>query len=360
MAPETDVAGLAERLADGRLRCKVCQRSCVLSPDQSGFCRVRVHRGGRIVPLTYGRVAALCWAEVERKPLFHFYPGQIMLSVGSLGCNFRCPGCQNWELAHAEMEAALPDTEFISPADLVELAARRGPLMRGPCRGALGISWTYNEPAMWFEYTREGARLAKRRDLMTNYVTNGSITADALDAIGPFLDAYRVDIKGFSAETYRRVANFPDFRGILQVAERAKRRWGMHVECVTNVVPTLNDREEEWRGIARWIAEALSPDTPWHVTRFIPHHGLKHLPATEVRVLEAAREVGLSEGLKFVYIGNVPGHPAENTYCPQCGRIVVKRAGLAHPRVLLEGNACPACGTEIPGRFAPSAKSLQP
>ncbi len=334
--------GFARTVPEGRLECLVCQRRCVLSEGQRGYCHTRENRSGQLVSLTYARVAALHWAEVERKPLFHFYPGRVMLSVGSLGCNFRCPGCQNWELAHANIDREISQTQSILPERLVELAVDRS---------ALGISWTYNEPAIWFEYTLDGARLARSAGLKTNYVTNGSLTPEALDMIGPFLDAYRVDLKGFSESTYRRMANFPNFEGILEVARRAKHHWGMHVECVTNIIPTLNDDEDELRRLAEWIAGSLGSEVPWHVTRFVPRHRLSHLRATPIEALEKTRQIGLDAGLHFVYIGNVPGHPAENTCCPACGEVVVERAAPSTPRVMLDGNACPSCGKVIPGKF---------
>lgn len=344
---EDSVAGFAEALPDGRLKCMACQRGCVLGPDELGFCRVRVNRDGRLIPLSYGRVAAMHLANVERKPLFHFYPGEVMLSVGGLGCNFRCPGCQNRDLAHADVPDRLSSFQYVPPEALVRQALRQN---------LLGISWTYNEPAIWFEYTLAGARLAKPDGLLTNYVTNGSLTREALDEIGPYLDAYRVDIKGFSETTYRRVANFAGgrgsgFRGILEVAQRAKSRWGMHVECVTNVIPGMNDSDEELRGIAQWIASALGRDTPWHVTRFVPHGDLGHLAHTPVSALERARDIGMAAGLHFVYIGNVSGHPAENTYCPECERVLIERAVFGPPEVHLDDGACPGCGYKLPGRF---------
>ncbi len=344
MAPPSgdDIRGFAQTMPNGRLRCMACQRGCELGAGELGFCRVRRNVDGRLAPLSYGRVAALHLAEVERKPLFHFYPGEVMLSVGGLGCNFRCPGCQNWDLAHADVPDALSELEYVPPRKLVEEAQRRD---------LLGVSWTYNEPAIWFEYTLDGARLARAEGLLTNYVTNGSLTREALDEIGPFLNAYRVDVKGCSAGTYGRAANFPAFQGILEVAERAKVKWGMHVECVTNVIPTINDSEAELKGIANWIAAALGPDTPWHVTRFVPHGRLSHLPRTPVPTLERARETGLEAGLRFVYIGNVFGHPAENTCCPDCGRLLIERSALGPPKVDLDGSACPACGCVLPGRF---------
>jgi pyruvate formate lyase activating enzyme len=174
--------------------------------------------------------------------------------------------------------------------------------------------------------------------------------------MGPYLDAYRVDIKGFSRDVYRRVANFPDFVGILDVAAQAKNKWKMHVECVTNIVPRVNDSPRELRGIARWIAGELGADVPWHVTRFVPYGDLGHLPSTPVATLDWARSIGMEEGLKFVYVGNVPGHPAESTYCPDCGRVLVRRTGLRLTKVLLDEGACPGCGYRLPGRFGWSRK----
>ncbi len=332
----------AEALPGNRVRCKACQRCCLLEEGRLGFCRVRKNQGGKLVPLSYGRVAAMHLANVERKPLFHFFPGEIMLSLGSLGCNFRCPGCQNRELAHAKVPDELWSVKLVPPEALVDQSLGQK---------LLGISFTYNEPAIWFEYTLDTFKLAKSRGLTTNYVTNGSLTAEALDEIGPYLDAYRVDIKGFSKETYGSVANFPSFQGVLEVAARAKTKWGMHVECVTNAIPTVNDDPNELRGIATWIADRLGRDVPWHVTRFVPHGDLGHLRPTPLATLERARATGLEEGLRFVYLGNVPGHLAENTYCPECARILVRRVGLGLPEVMLEGGACPDCGYQLPGRF---------
>jgi pyruvate formate lyase activating enzyme len=340
----TSVPGtaLAEALPGNRVRCKACQRCCLLEEGRLGFCGVRKNQGGKLVPLSYGRVAAVHLANVERKPLFHFFPGEIMLSLGSLGCNFRCPGCQNRELAHAKVPEELSSVKLVPPEALVDQSLKQK---------LLGISFTYNEPAIWFEYTLDTFKLAKSKGLMTNYVTNGSLTAEAFDEIGPYLDAYRVDIKGFSKETYGSVANFPSFQGVLDVAATAKTKWGMHVECVTNVIPTMSDDRNELRGIAKWIADRLGRDVPWHVTRFVPHGDLGHLRPTPLTTLEQARATGLEEGLRFVYLGNVPGHLAENTYCPECGRILVRRTGLGLPDVMLERGACPDCGYQLPGRF---------
>jgi pyruvate formate lyase activating enzyme len=215
----------------------------------------------------------------------------------------------------------------------------------------LGISFTYNEPTVWLEYALEGARLARARGLLTNFVTNGFITLESFDQIGPYLDSFRMDLKGMTKETYQRMAHLDDFAPLLQSAQRAKKKWGMHVEIVTNVIPGFNDSPEELQAIARWIKDHLGPETPWHVTRFYPHYRLSHLSPTAIATLEMARDIGRRSGLTFVYLGNVPGHPGENTYCPRCQRILIHRRGFVVLGNFLRSGCCPDCGTPIPGRF---------
>jgi pyruvate formate lyase activating enzyme len=274
--------------------------------------------------------------------MYHFYPGSLWLSLGSYGCNFRCPGCQNWELAHGDVEKEAGRERFISPDELVEMAGK------GRCKG---ISWTYNEPTLWLEYIMDGAKLAKENGLWTNCVTNGYMTDEALDLMGPFLDSFRMDLKGFSRETYRSLAHIDDFGPVLNAAKGAKEKWGMHVEIITNVIPGINDSKDELRGIATWIGDHLGRDTPWHVTRFYPHFRLSHLPPTPVETLERGRKIGLEAGLHFVYLGNVPGHDGENTYCPGCRKLLIRRHVFDIVENHLWGNLCPACGTKVPGIF---------
>jgi pyruvate formate lyase activating enzyme len=216
-----------------------------------------------------------------------------------------------------------------------------------------GISWTYNEPALWLEYVLDGAKLAKEAGLLTNIVTNGYMTPRALDLLGHYLDAYRVDVKAFSRESYRQLANVEDWVPILKTTSRAKRKWGIHVEVITNIVPGHNDDHQQLTAIARWIFRELGVDTPWHVTRFFPHRGLSDLPPTPVSVLERARQIGLGIGLRYIYLGNVPGHTAENTYCPDCRTLLVERRGGQILTYAIEAGCCPSCGQKIPivGRF---------
>lgn len=309
-------ASLYEKLQDGSARCGVCERRCVIARGALGWCSTRVNRDGKIYSLTYGEVAARHVAPIEAKPLFHFFPGSKWLSLGSIGCNFKCAGCQNAEIAHAEPAASEGRTQPMEPAQVVALALEQG------CKG---ISWTYNEPTMWLEFTARANHLAREAGLYTNYVTNGYMTRAALDLLGPNLDAFRVDVKGFSEAFYSRVAQISSFEPILENALRAKSRWDMHVEIVTNVIPGYNDSDVELGRLATWIATRMGKRTPWHLTRFVPYEGLSDVPCTPVATLERARQIGFDVGLLYVYLGNVPGNPGENTYCPKCGRVVIGR-----------------------------------
>jgi pyruvate formate lyase activating enzyme len=309
-------SALYEKLQDGSARCKVCGRKCVIAEGAVGWCSTRKNQGGRIYSLTYGQVSTRNVAPIEAKPVFHFFPGTRWLSLGSEGCNFKCIGCQNWEIAHAVPDPASGRCRFMEPREVVALAKQEN------CKG---ISWTYNEPTLWLEYTARVNELAKKEGLFTNYVTNGYMTRSALDLVGPHLDVFRVDIKGFSQAFYSKIAGIDDFQPILENALRAKSRWDMHVEVVTNIIPGLNDSEADLGRLATWIASRLGKRTPWHVTRFMPYLELSDVACTPVATLERARQIGFDVGLLYVYIGNVPGHPGENTYCPKCGRVVIGR-----------------------------------
>jgi len=328
-----------ENLPERRTRCDVCQWRCVINPGKSGVCRVRRNDDGRLDLLNYARVSSVAADPIEKKPLFHFFPGSTVLSFGTIGCNFHCIHCQNWEIACVEEPASFERTlREISPQEAVRLAKKHK---------CAGISWTYNEPTIWFEYTLDTAKLARENGLYTVYVTNGYMTPEALDMIGPYLDAWRVDAKGFSDKLYRDLARIKQWRGILEVAERARHKWNMHVEVVTNIIPSMNDDREQLTGIANWIKEKLGELTPWHVTRFHPNHNLIHLPATPISTLEKAYDAGKEEGLRFVYLGNVPGHAHENTVCYNCGNTVIKRTGYSTSIVAVKGSNCAICGTDL-------------
>jgi pyruvate formate lyase activating enzyme len=332
-------AYLYHELDQGKVLCLTCQRKCIIPEGQKGWCHTRENKGGRLCSLIYGEVSTLSINPIEKKPVFHFYPGSRWLSMGSVGCNFRCPGCQNWDIAH--WKEGQMYTEYLSPEELVSKAK---------AAGCIGISFTFNEPALWFEYTVDAAKLSKARGLYTNYVTNGFITEEAFDGIAPFLDVYRVDIKGFTEETYTRIGHIKEFKGILEITKKAK-KYGMHIEVVTNVIPGFNDSETEIRCIGSWIKDSLGPEIPWHVTRFYPHLELTYLSSTPVSRLERAWSIGKEEGLWYVYLGNVPSHRGENTYCHRCGELLIERHIFDIIKDRMVGNRCPQCNAIIPGRF---------
>ena len=331
-------ARLYEKLANSRVRCHTCQWRCTVNPNKFGVCRRYQNKDGALYNLNYAQVSSLAADPIEKKPLFHFHPGTLALSLGTWGCNFHCQDCQNWEISCQETPEPRRGTREIQPQLEIEMAKSHR---------CAGIAWTYNEPTIWFEYTLDSARLAKENDLYTVYVTNGYMTPEALDIIGPYLDAWRVDVKGFSDALYQKLAKISNWRGILEVAERAKEKWQMHIEVVTNIIPTMNDDDAQLEGIARWIRDRLGELTPWHVTRFYPNYHLQSLPPTPITTLERAYDIGKKAGLKFVYAGNVPGHKSESTYCYSCGKLNVERYGYQTNIVGLKGSRCKFCGAEL-------------
>jgi len=332
---------LYEKCPGSRVQCHVCQWRCILNPGKTGVCRMRQNIEGILHVLNYAEVSSVAVDPIEKKPLFHFFPSSSVFSIGGWGCNFHCIHCQNWQISCVGEFGVCTGTRGsrqILPQEAVELARSDR---------CAGIAWTYNEPSMWFEYTIDSARLAKESGLYTVYVTNGYLTPEALDVIGPFLDAWRVDIKGFSDTSYSQLAKIRRWRGILEVAKRAKDEWNMHVEVVTNIIPAVNDDEYQLRGLAKWIRDELGELTPWHVTRFHPQYKMNHIHATPVATLERAYAIGRDEGLRFVYLGNVPGHTSENTVCYSCGRTVIERMGYRATVVGVEGSACAFCGADL-------------
>ncbi len=329
---------LYEKLPNSRVRCNICQWRCAIGPGKFGVCKMYQNRDGVLYNMNYAQTSSVAADPIEKKPLFHFFPGSLAFSIGGWGCNFHCQDCQNWEISCVEIVEPRLGSREIQPQTAVDLAKSHH------CQG---IAWTYNEPTMWFEYTLDSAKLAKENNLYTVYVTNGYMTPEALDTIGPYLDAWRVDVKGFTDTFYRNLAKITHWRGILEVAQRAKDKWNMHVEVITNIIPTMNDDDQQLEGIANWIRDELGELTPWHVTRFHPHHHMIHLPPTPISTLEHAHDIGRKAGLKFVYIGNVPGHESESTVCYSCDKPIVLRTGYQTKVAGLESSRCKFCGAEL-------------
>lgn len=315
------------------LRCLTCERRCVLLPGQKGHCGTRVNRDGTIYTLTYGVISSLSANPIEKKPLYHFYPGSVALTCGSFSCNFDCPWCQNCSISKVTSGPA----RWMSPAMFVEETARLG------CQGT---SISLNEPTLSLEWSLEVFRLARGRGLYNTFVTNGYMTSEALRLLAEAgLDAVNIDVKG-DAEAVRRYCG-ADVEKVWHNCRLAK-ELGVHLEITTLVIPGVNDRDEVLSGIAERIVRELGPDVPWHVTGYYPAYRFA-APPTPTERLERAYSLGRAAGLAFVYVGNVFGHPWENSYCPRCGGLLIERRGLQVIAYKLDAGRCPACGQAIPG-----------
>lgn len=330
-------AMLYDKLDADKVQCRVCSHRCTIADGKRGFCRVRENRGGILYTLIYNTVSSEAVDPIEKKPLFHFYPGTLAYSLGTIGCNFRCKHCQNWTISQIGIDKA--STVEMTPEEAVQ---------RALSVGARTIAWTYNEPTIWYEYTYDCAKLAKEEGLATAYITNGYITAEALEKISPYLDAFRVDIKAFTEDFYRDVTS-AKLAPVLESAKLA-RKLGMHVEVVNLLIPTKNDSSQEIRDMVKWIYENLGADTPLHFTRFYPQYHMSEIDPTPIQKLEEAHKIATEEGMRFVYLGNVPtGHGYENTYCPKCGKLLIKRSAFSVLEYYITPKgACPKCGENIP------------
>ena len=324
------------------VQCRICHNRCLIAPGNTSRCSSRKNVNGRMELNTFGLVSSLAADPIEKKPLYHFHPGTKVFSVGGWGCNFICLHCQNFsisQLKRQEEEKLLRQGMGIGgycvlPEKLVDLITENN------CQG---LSWTYNEPAIWLEYTLASAKLAKERGYYTAYVTNSYITPEALDIIAPYLDAFRADLKSFDEEFYREICGVKNWYGIYETLLHAK-ELGLHIETVTNIIPTKNDSNENLRKIAHWIANNLGKDTPWHVTRFFPYNKLQHLPPTPIETLDKAVKIGKKEGLNFIYQGNTG--VIFHTICPDCGVIAVERNRQTKINLTTEGN-CLNCGRNL-------------
>ena len=329
-------AMLYDKLPDHNVRCRLCAHRCVIAPGKKGVCQVRENQGGTLYTLVYGRLITQHVDPVEKKPLYHFYPGSTAFSVATPGCNFRCRWCQNWEISQMPREQHLVMGEKASPAQIVAAARQAG------CRS---IAYTYTEPTIFFEYAYDTARLAHEAGLANIYVTNGYMTEEMLETFYPYLDAANVDLKAFHAETYRKYVG-ARLQPVLD-AMKAMKRLGIWLEVTTLVIPGINDDPAELREAARFMAQELGVETPWHISRFFPAYQMPDVPPTPLSTLQRAREIGLEEGLRYVYIGNV--HDEENTTCHECGLLLVARSGFHVTKNLVRDGRCPDCGAPVAG-----------
>jgi len=323
-----------------RVRCLTCERRCRLVEGGTGWCRTRRNIGGVLYTLSYGAVSSVSANPIEKKPLYHFHPGTDALTCGSWGCNFGCPWCQNWEISKEPPPAAGP---YTSPAAFVEEAVRLG------CHGT---SISFNEPTLSLEWSLEVFRLARASGLYNTFVTNGYMTPESLHLlIGAGLDAVNADVKG-DAAAVRRHCKGIDVEKVWHTCRLVRER-GVHLEVTTLIIPGVNDDGATLQKIAGRIVADLGPDVPWHVTAYCPAYRFA-APPTPLAVLERAWATGREAGLRFVYLGNVPGHPSDNTICPECGMVLIERWGLAILQNRLRDGSCRRCGNHIAGVWDPA------
>jgi len=341
-------AMLYQKMPDKKVKCDLCARRCLINDGGTGFCLVRKNEGGTLYSLVYGKAISASIDPVEKKPLSHFNPGALVMSIATMGCNFRCQFCDNWMISQDKEIAG----KSFPPGEVVKAARDSA------CQG---ISYTYTEPTIFFEYAYDTAQLAKQVGFFNTFVTNGYMTPEAVKIIAPVLDAATVDFKGGAdPEFYKTFSSVPTVKPIFEALVEMRRN-GIHIEITNLVVPKVGDSLERIKELSVWIKDALGKDTPFHLLRFHPDYKLTTMAATPVETLEKAYMTAKEAGLNYVYIGNVPGHPSESTYCPSCNELLIKRYGFEIARWnLAKGMRCPVCGTDIPikGQLYPGGHSF--
>lgn len=331
-------AMLYEELAEGKVKCNLCAHRCIIAPSKKGICCVRQNTDGILYTLVYGKTTALNVDPIEKKPLYHFYPGSKALSLATIGCNFKCTFCQNHEISQAsKKDWDGTGGREILPSQIVELA------LKYKCRS---ISYTYTEPTIYFEYAYDIAQLASKEGLENNFVTNGFMTEEALNTISPYLHAANVDLKCFKDETYETVMG-GRLQPVLDTLKLMK-KLNIWIEVTTLIIPTVNDSDEELNQIAEFIA-GLGTETPWHVSRFHPDYDLSNIPPTPVETIKKAREIGKKAGLRYVYTGNILWDKGEATYCYKCGEALIERTGFSIDKNSINKSCCPSCKTVVDG-----------
>ena len=336
-----------QRVLDGEkktVECYLCSHRCHIKDGRRGICQVRENREGVLYSLVYGKLISQNVDPIEKKPLFHLLPGSLSYSIATVGCNFRCSHCQNYDISqYPRMHDGAVIGTSVTPEQVATSAQEYG------CQS---ISYTYIEPTIFFEFAYECAQLAHERGIKNVFVSNGYTSPEATKKIAPFLDGNNIDLKAFTDKFYREVCG-AKLASVLETIELMK-ELGVWVEVTTLVIPGWNDTDSELKEIARFI-KGIDPEMPWHVTRFHPTFKMTDRGATPSSTLQRARQIGIAEGLKYVFVGNIPGEDGENTICPQCGEKVVERMGFSIMSQNLANGKCGNCGYSIAGVFRKSA-----
>jgi pyruvate formate lyase activating enzyme len=325
-----------EKQPNRKIKCKLCPRECNVGDRERGYCGVRENRGGTYYSLVHSRVCAAHVDPVEKKPLFHYMPGTLAFSLATAGCNVNCKFCQNWDISQSRPEQ-IP-AEYVPPRRIADLAKQYN---------CPTIAYTYSEPVVFSEFLMDAADAGHEAGIRSIVVSNGYMQEEALKTAYGKMDAVKIDLKAFTESYYSKVVT-GQLKPVLESLVNLK-KMGKWTEIVYLVLPTLNDSDGEFRGLAQWVKANLGVEVPLHFTQFHPEYLLKNLPITPVPTLERAKAIADAEGLHYVYIGNVPGHPAQNTYCPRCKKLLVERVGFTAGQMLIRKDSCPFCHQPIPG-----------
>jgi pyruvate formate lyase activating enzyme len=328
------------------VKCHLCPHGCVISEGARGHCRVRENRGGRLYSLVYGKPCTYHVDPIEKKPFYHFLPTAPAFSLATVGCNLRCLYCQNWNISQARPEEV--ETYDLPPEKLVAAAATTAPV----------VAYTYSEPIIFYEYMLESARQGRQLGLRNVVISAGYINPEPLQTLCAAVDAIKIDLKGFNATFYQDVCG-GELEPVLETI-RTIAASGTHLEIVNLVVPTLNDSMEEMRALSRWVVDNVGPDVPLHFSRFHPEYQLQNLPSTPQATLEQAWTIAREEGVRYAYVGNLPGHPANNTFCHHCGDLIIARRGFWVTEYHIIEDRCEFCGTPIPGVWPGVVDKEQP
>jgi len=317
-----------------KIRCELCARRCVIPEGKEGFCRVRLNKKGVLYAVNYGRIVSMDVDPIEKKPLYHFYPGSPTLSISSVGCNFKCQFCINWELSQFEKMTG----KIYTPEDVIKIANNKGIKI---------IAYTYSEPTMFFEFAYRVSRIAKRYNIKNVFVTNGYMTSEAIKKIGKYLDAVTVDLKASgNPEFYKNYMGVPDVQPIFN-ALRNFQKHRVFIEISNLIVPKIGDNPEDNHKLVEWIIDNLDSSIPYHILGFMPYYSMTDLPPTTLDILERFASDAQDVGLRYPYIGNIWGSRFENTYCYNCGQPVIERTGIFVNKITLDNDRCPNCGFKI-------------
>ncbi|MBN2480472.1 MAG: AmmeMemoRadiSam system radical SAM enzyme [Bacteroidales bacterium] len=331
-------ASLYFKLDNSKVQCNLCAHHCVIKTGKKGICKVRVNHEGILYTRAYGKTIAQHVDPVEKKPLYHFFPGSKAYSVATPGCNFHCRFCQNWDISQIIPDTLLESGYPATPEQIVRSAKQTG------CQS---IAYTYTEPTIFFEYSYDTAQIAKKEGIQNIYVSNGYMTFEMLEIMAPFLDAINVDLKAFRDETYRRIIG-ARLQPVLDNLKKIK-QLGIWLEVTSLIIPGINDDPQEIRDMAAFVADELGRDVPWHISRFFPSYNMSDMPPTPLQTLQMAKDTGFEAGLQYVYPGNVASHEDVHTKCPQCRHLLIRRSHFGVIMNHIRDGLCPECGMKISG-----------